>query len=385
MHELLHALWTDWNVVAQSRRDGLHGLCNALEDNRIEAKASRGDLLQVSEARRLLEALNDHIIARALKAPGFAIDAPEQFSFVLNIVIFAEKLGYKSTFPSDWRAHVNPQWLPLFDHALTRFDALRSTSDVLALAHELKAMAAALPKQKPANKPRPQPNAQPKSEGAQENNVSMQIAMPREPEIVEDEKKGASEPQKGPAEAKGEGGGEMIPPAPDARPKASVSEDKPTPDDSESDSEAKSEGASNAGGRGGQVEMDMSDATQVYSEANLDDLAQQAARDANMPLSTVQAYASYAATILNVAPHTEVEPTKGGDPKLAGAMIASPAKLRRHLTLAVKSPERIDVERRQVSGRLDLRQSVWDCVRFRDGVSPTHRKRRPRGRSRAPA
>ena len=36
-------------------------------------------------------------------------------------------------------------------------------------------------------------------------------------------------------------------------------------------------------------------------------------------------------------------------------MIASPAKLRRHLTLAVKSPERVGVERRQVSGRLDMR------------------------------
>ena len=88
VHELLHALWTDWNAVAQSRLDGLHGLTNAIEDNRIEARATRGDLVQVSEARRLLEALNAHIIARAMKAPSFRLDAPEQFSFVLNIVIF---------------------------------------------------------------------------------------------------------------------------------------------------------------------------------------------------------------------------------------------------------------------------------------------------------
>lgn len=359
VHELLHALWTDWNAVAQSRREGLHGLTNALEDNRIEAKASRGDLLQVSEARRLLEALNDHIIARALKAPGFAIDAPEQFSFVLNIVIFSEKLGYRSTFPNDWRAHVNPQWLPLFDHALARFDALRSTADVLALAHELRAMAAALPKAKPANKPKPQPQAQPESEPSQENNASAQSAMPREPEIVEDDEKDASEPQGSPQTGEDKGEGEMTPPAPSARPEPSVSEDEPTTDESESDSEAKSEGALNVGGRGAQVDMepgpDMSDATQVYSEANLDDLAQEAAREANKPLSTVQRDASYASTVLNVAPHREGELTRGGDPKRAGAMIASPAKLRRHLTLAVKSPERVDVERRQVSGRLDLR------------------------------
>lgn len=90
VHELLHALWTDWDAVAQSRRDGLHGLTNAIEDNRIEARATRGDLVQVSEARRLLEALNEHIIARALKAPEFRIDDAAQFSFVLNIVIFSK-------------------------------------------------------------------------------------------------------------------------------------------------------------------------------------------------------------------------------------------------------------------------------------------------------
>ena len=353
VHELLHALWTDWNAVAQSRRDGLHGLTNAIEDNRIEAKASRGDLLQVSEARRLLEALNDHIIARALKAPGFTIDAPEQFSFVLNVVIFSEKLGYRSTFPSDWRAHVNPRWLPLFDHALARFDALRSTGDVLALARELRAMAATLPKAKPPNKPKPTPEPQPASEPSQENNASAQIAMPREPEIVEDDEKGASEPQKGPVEANDEGEGEMTQTAPGARPEPSLSEGEATADDSESESEAKSEGASNAGGRGAQV--DMSDATQVYAEANLDDLAQEAAREAKQQLSTVQANASYASTVLNAKPHREGALDRGSDPKRASAVIASPAKLRRHLTLAVKSPERVGVERRQVSGRLDLR------------------------------
>ena len=356
VHELLHALWTDWNAVAQSRRDGLHGLTNAIEDNRIEAKASRGDLLQVSEARRLLEALNAHIVERALKAPGFAIDAPEQFSFVLNIVIFAEKLGYRSEFPSNWRAHVNPTWLPLFDHALARFDALRSTGDALALAHELKAMAAALPKAKPANKPKPQREAQPESEPTQENNASAQIAMPREPEIVEDEPEGASEPQGSPQTGEDEGEGEMTSDAPSARPEPSMGEDIPTPDASESENDTKSEGNPDApGGRGAKVEMDMSDATQTYDEANLNDLAQEAAREAEQQLSTVQANASYASTVLNAEPHREGTLDRGSDPKRASAVIASPAKLRRHLTLAVKSPERVGVERRQVSGRLDLR------------------------------
>jgi Mg-chelatase subunit ChlD len=99
----------------------------------------------------------------------------------------------------------------------------------------------------------------------------------------------------------------------------------------------------------------MSDATQDYDEANLDDLAQEAAREAGKSLQEVQACASYAGAILNARPHREADCGRGGCPKRAGAAIASPAKLRRHLTLAVKSPERVSVERRQVSGRLDMR------------------------------
>jgi hypothetical protein len=374
VHELLHALWTDWNAVAQSRVEGLKGLTNALEDNRIEARATRGDLVQVSEARRLLEALNAHIVARAMNAPGFTLDAPEQFSFVLNIVIFAEKLGYRSTFPADWRARVNPAWLPLFDHALTRFDALSSTGDALALARELKAMAAALPKAKPEPKAKPKTKPEPsEGEGAGEP------LPPREREIVEPEPEAldgpspmpAPKPQKAPQKPEGENEDDKPEDKPEGAHGASEGEDKPkgedkpqgedmpAPEDAPK-SEAKSDGASGPGGRGGEVEMsapveDLTDATQTYSEANLDDLAQDAAREAKQRLSTVQANASYAAAVLNAAPHREALLDRGGDPKRASAAIASPAKLRRHLTQAVKSPERVGVERRQVSGRLDLR------------------------------
>ena len=373
VHELLHALWTDWNAVTQSRVEGLKGLTNALEDNRIEARASHGDLLQVSEARRLLEALNAHIVARAMNAPGFTLDAPEQFSFVLNMVIFAEKLGYHSTFPSDWRARVKPQWLPLFDHALARFDALGSTSDVLALARELKAMAAALPKAKPEPKPAPKAKPEP-SEGAGEG--AGEPLPPREREIVEEEPEdGAGAPRAQEAPQKPEDKPEGVEPEdkPKGAPGASEGEDKPkgedmpkgedAPEGEGEKSEAKSEGATGAGGRGGQVAMeeppapveDLTDATQTYAEANLDDLAQDAAREAKQHLSTVRANAAHAATVLNAAPHKEALLDRGGDPKRASAAIASPAKLRRHLTAAVKSPERVGVERRQVSGRLDLR------------------------------
>ena len=217
-------------------------------------------------------------------------------------------------------------------------------------------MAAALPKTKPANQPKPQPQSQPQREPTQENNASAQIAPPHEPEIVESKPESASEPQGCSQTGKDKAADETTPDTPNARPEPAMGADIPTPDEDANESDAKNEGNPNSpGGRGGKVEMDMSDTTQTYDEANLDDLAQDAAREANMTLSTVQAWASYAATVLNVEPLRQEELTRGGDPKRVGAAIASPAKLRRHLTLAVKSPERVGVERRQVSGRLDLR------------------------------
>ena len=342
VHELLHALWTDWDVVKQSRIEGLGALTNAIEDNRIEGRASRGDLVQVSEARRLLEALNDHIATRALGTKGFTLDAPEQFSFVLNLVLFREKLGYRSTFPANWRALVNPAWLPLFDHALARFDALNSTGDALTLARELKALAAKMAKPKP-QETQPKPSAAASQQPA---------AMPREKEIVESEGEGEGEGegdkgQGSPPTAKGEGEDDK----PDDKPEPFVTLPKGhgVPD------EPADAGKSGDGAGAGRGAVNMSDATQEYSEASLDDLAGDAAKDANKTLASVQWAARNASIMLNVTPLQNAECQHGGDPKLAGAAIASPAKLRRHLTLAVKSPERVAVERRQTSGRVDLR------------------------------
>jgi cobalamin biosynthesis protein CobT len=354
VHELLHALWTDWDAVKQSRIEGLGALTNAIEDNRIEGRASRGDLVQVSEARRLLEALNDHIATRALGTKGFTLDAPEQFSFVLNLVLFREKLGYRSAFPANWRALVNPAWLPLFDHALARFDALGSTGDALALARELKALAAQMAKPKPqGSQPQPKPAA------SQPQDKPQPAAMPREKEIVEsDNDKGEGEGegegegdkgQKSPPTAKGENEGDKPADEPAPVPGAAKGQDKP--DDKPADASDAKSGASGAG-RGA---ADMSDATQEYAEASLDDLAGDAAKDAGKSLTSVQWAAENASIMLNVTPLRNAECQHGGDPKLAGAAIASPAKLRRHLTLAVKSPERVAVERRQTSGRVDLR------------------------------
>ena len=105
--------------------------------------------------------------------------------------------------------------------------------------------------------------------------------------------------------------------------------------------------------------VELSDATQAYEEANLDDVARDAAKDAGASEVQVSRDAMHATTILNIAPMDESFSFSGrGNAKQSGAMIESPAKLRRHLTMAVKSPERVGTERRQVLGRLDMRNLV---------------------------
>ena len=388
VHELLHSLWTDWDVVRQTSYEGLHGLCNAIEDNRIEAKASKGDLVQVSEARKLLVALNAHIARRALASPGFALDNAAQFSFVLGLVIFHEKLAYPSELPNDWRSRVKPEWLPLFDLALSRFDALSSTADVLQLARDLKALAASLPKApKPApvktpSSPPPFPMPAPSSDtGASEmphereivededgEDAPVQVTAPSKPEHDDGADKGEDAPEGAEKPADGLDGEDADTDTDEPAPKPPGA---PKPSDAPSSADDKpseaNEGANEDGPGGmrtGEVSApvepaeDLTDATQTYSEANLDDLARDAAREASMSQYAVEREARQAGVVLNVDPPREHEITKGGSPKLAGAAISSPAKLRRHLTLAVKSPERVGTERRQLSGRVDMRNLV---------------------------
>ena len=116
-------------------------------------------------------------------------------------------------------------------------------------------------------------------------------------------------------------------------------------DDAKSDNEPSQSPPVNAGdqgGRGGaraepedepepEPAEDLTDATQVYAEANLNDLSEEAAKDAGQPLCNVQSDCMHAATILNVPLPRRAECKGGGNPKIATAAIESPAKFRRHL------------------------------------------------------
>jgi cobaltochelatase CobT len=137
---------------------------------------------------------------------------------------------------------------------------------------------------------------------------------------------------------------------------------EPVSEDAGDTGKASDGATSDRGGRSDhepeQPAEDLSDNTQVYEEAHLNDIAQEAARDADKGEYEVYQEAAHASTILNVRPLRDGELGKGADPKRVGAAIDSPAKLRRHLTIAVKSPERVANERRQVSGRLDMHNLV---------------------------
>jgi Mg-chelatase subunit ChlD len=384
VHEMLHAIWTDFSVVRQASVEKLHGLHNALEDNRIEADASRGKLKSVSEARRLLEALNAHIWQRALNNPMFSMADPKQFSFVLNVLIFAVKLKYKFSFPSDWRARVEQRMLPLYDHALARFDQLKSSMDALVLARELAAMAKALPPAPPQEKPPgKRPCDKPKGEGEDKPGKGKGKALEDKPE---DKPEGKGEGEGEAGDDKGEAGDDKP-----GKGKGEAGEDKPSEGEGEAGEDEGQEGpgkgakgedkpgegkdtgkgeegpgeAADGPGEAGEDKPpsapnngrpangsspdggDVSDTTQEYREANLDDIAGKPRGEHHN-----------ASEVINAPGARVTSCTEAGDPADAARIIPSPARLKRHVTLAVKAPERVGYERFQTSGRLDMRNAV---------------------------
>ena len=191
--------------------------------------------------------------------------------------------------------------------------------------------------------------------------------MPREPEIVEDAENTPNEGKGSPADAhEGEGEGD------EARERQPLPERPPVAPEVEGNSgqvedlSSPMEGGGGPGGRGSdelpepepEPVTDLTDNTQIYEEAHLNDVAAEAAKEANMSPLEVRQEAMHASDILNIAPHRSIDPATRGNVTKAGGYIESPAKLRRHLTMAVKSPERVGVERHHVSGRLDMRNLV---------------------------
>jgi Mg-chelatase subunit ChlD len=93
--------------------------------------------------------------------------------------------------------------------------------------------------------------------------------------------------------------------------------------------------------------VSLNDLDQIYNEASLNELGRR---------PTPEHEAINAA--INAKPLMESTPesyTNLSAVRSAASLIPSPARLRRHLTAAVKAPERVGTERFQSTGRLDLR------------------------------
>ena len=442
VHEILHALWTDFAVVAQSSAEGLHSLCNALEDCRIENKARRS-LPAVAEAATLLEALTNHVVARASEKTPYRLNDEHNFAFTLGNIIFVEKLKYRLVdFPRDWRAELPAHWAPVVDLALSRFGSLRSTKDVLILARDLTALGLSLQPQPQPGQPQPgQPQPQPQpsegegkgkgkpseGEGKPQNEPSNDASgsFPKKPDNETGEGvKAAGEPPKAAGEDTGEGGegedegeGEVAPEhehAPDCPyndgfgcdcnegDKPSAGEDtgegeggkpsagnEPSAGDkgegeggenegegegedkgeggkpSASDKPSEGEGIDGAGDgpRGGTGEgvapVDLTDGRQNAPDAKLSDVADNASRREGMTGKEAENNNREAESFFLAIDGPRLDmPVDTFTIETARAALSAPAKLRRDVTLAVKSPERVGRDRRQTTGRMDMRLSA---------------------------
>jgi Cobalamin biosynthesis protein CobT VWA domain len=410
VHEILHALWTDFRVVAQSSIEGLHSLCNALEDCRIENKARRG-LPAVAEAATLLEVLTNHVVAKASEKAPYRLDDERNFAFTLGNIIFVEKLKYRLVdFPRDWRAEVPAHWLPVIDLALTRFGSLRSTQDVLILARDLRALGQTLQPQQgegEGGKGKAKPQDGDMGNPAPSNDASG--AFPKKPDNEKGEgDKAAGDEAKGDEgegdktapdnsyinpetgedvqlerDNEGEGEGEGEAKGDEAKgDEAKGDEGEGAGDEGEGGAGDEGEGAGDegeggagdegkggAGGDGpqggtseGRAPIDLTDMQQNAPDAKLNDVADNASRREGMSGRQAEDANRQAEDFFNAIDgvgYRENIPVENAYMiDAVRAALSAPAKLRRDVTLAVKSPERVGRDRRQTTGRMDMRLSA---------------------------
>ena len=407
VHEILHALWTDFDVVTQASGEGLHSLVNALEDCRIEMKAKRS-LPAVAEAATLLELLTNHVVTKASEKAPYRLDDARNFAFTLGNIIFVDKLKYRLVdFPRDWRAEIPPHWLPVVDTALARFGSLRSTSDVLILARELSALAQSLAQPPQQQQPsegenegegageggKPKQGDKPKA--AQSATHDASSAFPDKPDDkASDEKKAAGKAPKaaddegdsnsegdnegdsdsegeGQSEGQSEGDSEGAGEGEDAGEGEGEGEgegDSDSEGEGDSDSEGADEGQSEAengrgGAQGGKGEghappLELSDYEQnAPDNAKLGDVADNASKRDGTTGAQAENFNQHAEAFFGaVNGYRETMPI--GDAlqiEMTRGALATPAKLRRDVMMAVRSPERVGRDRRQASGRMDMR------------------------------
>ena len=423
VHELLHALWTDFSVTKRAQSLGVMRLLNALEDPRIEKKAQRS-LQRVPEARRLLDSLTQYIVDRAIRN-GVDWSSLKSFSFTLNCVLMREVVGYPlPSFPKDWRALVGPM-LPLFEMALSRLPSCRDTAATLQLALDIQAASRSIKVATPPA-PTPKPTPTPTQSGTgqsedlfdrdpQEGAGSPQTGETKQGDEDKPEGENAAS---GPSEAredasaeKGKGAG-----AGDADKDAEGDADADT-GEGEGDEDADADAGEDAGagdadagedagagdadagegdadaGEGGDADADasaspskggdeaaretvtpdLSDKAQDYDEAHLNDLAREIAKREGKTLREIEQENADGSAFFAATPSVErdLTPSFNVKPERVAGLIETPSRLRRHVINAVKAPERVGVDRRQSTGRFDMRYAVEAIA----GASSVYRRR----------
>jgi len=135
-----------------------------------------------------------------------------------------------------------------------------------------------------------------------------------------------------------------------------------------------SQGASQGAGSSAWTQADLSDDAQVQTGANLSDIGDRASAKAGQTPAQTMTDNAGAAQFLGVRPSKSVKlalGNKGAKTQALAEAISTPARLRRHVTQAVRSPDLEDLERFQTRGRLDRR--AW--TRMEAGAENIFRRR----------
>lgn len=372
-HELGHALFTDFTEWQRAVREGVHNLTNALEDVREELKLctlgaglpNAGDQLAI---------LTEYCTAKAL-AQGWNPTRPESLAFTIYsyAATHADVLGYKVPSMPEFSTICPPSQIAFLESVMTRVKACNSTADcvnlALALRDELQDMRQAQP-QDGETGPAPQEFPQRPSDDAEgEGETEAEGDAEFRTGGKGDDAEGESETE---AEADGEGDAE----GDDAEGEAES--EKGEGDDAEADAEAdgKGEGAgegstgdtpgeSSADSKGGEgaglgAWHDADDDTQTPVEPNLDDMGERIARRMGRDPEQVIRDNLDVLEFLNATPsvpraNTRLKGYGSGTTEYNARLLSTPAKLRRDITRAVRSPEQLDTEHYQTRGRFDAR------------------------------
>ena len=380
-HELGHALFTDFTEWKRAVREGVSYMVNALEDVREELKLhALGAALP--NAKEQLETLTEYCTAKAL-SQGWSPARPESLPFTIYSYAATrpDVLGYSVPSMPDFAGTCPPELLAFLESVMTRVKACNSTGDCVDLALALRDELQAKKENEKANAPAPQ-----EFQGEGESESEGEDGEESEGEFRPGDAGEKSEESETEARAEGEGESEDEGEGEDGEAQGETGESEAGEDVSESEAEGEagedvsargegagagtegdkpgeSEAASEDAGAGGSLAAwhdATDDATQEKPEPNLDDMGERIARRMGRDPAQVMRDNADVMEFLNATPsvpRSRRSLENHGERYTAwiAGKLSTPAKLRRDITRAVRSPEQFDNEHYQTRGRFSAR------------------------------